>query len=254
MKFSQAIVRPPSKNFVQGLTEANLGLPILDKAQEQHTEYVSVLKKCGLTITVLEPDESYPDSTFVEDTAILTPNCAVITNPGAEARKGETEEIQKVLEKIFINIQKINPPGTLDGGDVMMVGSQYFIGLSQRTNQNGARQLIKILEASGLSGSTVKLKKMLHLKSGLSYLENKNLVLSDEFFGHPEFQRFTQLQVDPEESYAANCLWINDYVLIASGFPKIKQAIKSKGYDTIELDMSEFRKLDGGLSCLSLRF
>ena len=136
----------------------------------------------------------------------------------------------------------------------MMVGPHFYIGLSKRTNREGAEQTISILKKYGMTGSIVTLEKVLHLKTGLSYLEKNNLVASGEFIGKTEFQKFNLLKVDDDESYAANCIWVNDIVLVAEGFPKIRKKIEDSGYKTIALDMSEFRKLDGGLSCLSLRF
>jgi dimethylargininase len=252
--FSKAIVRTPCKNFINGITTANLGLPNYELALVQHREYVDALRKCGLKVIVLDANEDYPDSTFVEDTALLTPRCAIITNPGASSRKGETDEIKNVLTKYYSKIENICDPGTVEAGDIMMVGDHYYIGLSQRTNEAGAKQLIDILESYDLTGSVIKLEKVLHLKTGVSYLEKNNLVIAGEFITNPEFQKYNQLIIDDDESYAANCVWINNNVLLAKGFPKAQKLIKENGYNIIEVDVSEFQKLDGGLSCLSLRF
>jgi dimethylargininase len=252
--FTKAIVRIPCKNLVNGITTANLGKPDYDLAIIQHQEYIQALKDCGLEVITLEADETYPDSTFVEDTALLTPHCAIITNPGAPPRKGEIIEIKKVLVGLYRKVEEIKDPGTLEAGDIMMVGNHYYIGLSERTNPLGANQLIAILNRYGITGTTVSLEQGLHLKSGVSYLENNNLLVTTAFKNKPEFHKFNQIIVDEDESYAANSLWINENVLLPKGFLKIKQKIKDSGYKTIEVDVSEFRKLDGGLSCLSLRF
>ena len=135
-----------------------------------------------------------------------------------------------------------------------MVENHFYIGLSERTNVNGAEQTIKILEKYGMSGSMIKLNDVLHLKTGLAYLENNNLLVCGEFLSKPEFKKFNMIKIPEEESYAANCIWINGKVLIPEGYPKTKQKILNVGYAVIEVDVSEFRKLDGGLSCLSLRF
>jgi len=254
MKFTKAIVRTPCGSFVNGLTTAGLGKPDYNLALMQHKRYIEALEMCGLEVTILEPDNSLPDSVFVEDTAVLIPECAIITNPGAESRKAETDRIKKALKSFYRNIEEISSPGTVDGGDVMMAGSHFFIGISDRTNIEGAKQLIKILGKYGYSGSTVSLNNVLHLKSGVAYLENNYLVATGEFADKEEFKKYNILKVKDEESYAANCVWINDFVLVAKGFPKTKKLIEEAGYETIELDVSEFRKLDGGLSCLSLRF
>ena len=254
MKFTRAIVRIPCRNLAKGLTTQKLGKPDYEKALEQHTAYVEALKVAGLEVVVLEPDDAYPDSVFVEDTALLTPECAILTNPGAPSRRGETEHIEATVREFYENVDRIEPPGTLDGGDVMMVGSHYYIGLSSRTNPHGAWQLINCLKDYGLSGSTIALQNLLHLKSGAAYLENNTIVLAGELRDRPEFGSFDAINVGDKESYAANCVWVNGRVMIAGGFPEIRRTIESYGYDTVALDMSEYRKLDGGLSCLSLRF
>jgi len=252
--FTKAIVRKPCKNMIKGLTSAGLGIPDYETALLQHERYSQVLKNCGLHVLVLEADENYPDSTFVEDTALLTPHCAIVTNPGVPSRKNETIEIKEIIKRFYSQIEFIEDSGTVEGGDVMMVGSHFYIGLSQRTNEEGAKQVIKILNDYGMSGSIVTLEKVLHLKTGLAYLENNYLVAAGEFLSKPEFQNFKLLKIDDDENYAANCIWVNDQVLVPNNFPKAKKTIEENGYTTIEVDVSEFRKLDGGLSCLSLRF
>ncbi|MEE8341588.1 MAG: arginine deiminase family protein [Candidatus Neomarinimicrobiota bacterium] len=252
--FTNAIVRTPCKNMINGLTSSKEGPPDYIKALTQHKIYVDALKSCGLEITTLPADDNYPDSTFVEDVALLTPSCGIITRPGANSRRRETNSMKRVMIDFYDDIEEITPPGTVDAGDVLMVESHYFIGLSNRTNATGANQIIKNLSKCGMTGSTVKMSEVLHLKSGVSYLENDNLVVSGEFTNKPEFKKFNLIKIGKDETYAANCVWINDYVLVAMGYPKTKLAIEQAGYTTIELEMSEFRKLDGGLSCLSLRF
>jgi len=252
--FKNAIVRIPSKSMTRGLTSVNLGKPDYEKALVQHQNYSKALEKCGVEVCILEADENFPDSCFVEDVALLTPDCAVITNPGAESRKGETKGLEKVLAKFYNNIEFIKEPGTVEAGDIMMVGNHFYIGISARTNTSGAQQMIKILEKYKCSGSMVSLEKVLHLKTGLAYLENNNLVVCGEFVSKVEFQNFNRIEIDVEESYAANCIWVNGQVLIPSGFPKTKAKIEKAGYAVMEVDVSEFQKLDGGLSCLSLRF
>ena len=240
--------------MINGLTSASLGKPDYDRALEQHASYVEALQACGLEVRVLEADPRFPDSVFVEDVALCTPACAIITNPGAPSRNAEKEEMKPVLEQYYDTIESIVWPGTLDAGDVMMAGNHFYIGNSERTNRAGAGQLIGILENYGMTGSVVPLSRMLHLKSGVSYLESDRLLISGEFINHPAFRDFQKIEVDPGESYAANSLWINSRVLVPAGFPRTLDKIEQAGYPTIILDVSEFQKLDGGLSCLSLRF
>ena len=254
MMFKKAIVRKPCKNLVYGLTSVNLGKPDYGLALKQHQKYIEALEDCGLNVIILDADENYPDSTFVEDTALLTPHCAIITNPGAPSRNGEVTKMQRVLEKQFSNLEYIKAPGTLEAGDIMMAIKHFYIGLSERTNSDGANQLINILKKYNFTGSAINVENTLHLKSGVSYLENNNLLSVAGFSSKQEFQKFNVITVDDDESYAANSLWINDKVLVPKGYPKTKEKIEKAGYITIDIDVSEFRKLDGGLSCLSLRF
>lgn len=253
-KFTNAIVRKPCPGMINGLTSANLGKPDYEKAVEQHSNYICALKECGLNVTVLETLNDFPDSTFIEDVALCTSKFALITNPGATERNGEKIFIQEPLQKFFSIIEEINPPGSLDAGDVMMAGNDFYIGISERTNHEGAEQLINILQKYGMTGTKVPLHTMLHLKTGLSYLENNNLLISGEFINNHAFNKFNQIVVCEKEAYAANSLWVNGKVLVPMGFPETKTKIQDAGYTIIEIDVSEFQKLDGGLSCLSLRF
>jgi dimethylargininase len=149
---------------------------------------------------------------------------------------------------------RIEAPGTLEGGDVMMVGDRFYIGLSSRTNAAGCAQFVSELEKRGYAGQGVRMPPTLHLKTGCSYMEDNVLLVDRAFAGYPEFKDFHRVGIAPEESYAANCLRINDFVIVPAGYPNALAAIKAVGMKTIELDMSEFKKIDGGLSCLSLRF
>lgn len=252
--FTNAVVKTPGRSLTSGLTTANLGLPDYHLALSQHNNYIRAIESCGLQVAILDADEEFPDATFIEDVALLTPKCAVITRPGAPTRLGEIDSVLPVLQKFYSKIETITSPGTLEAGDVMMTGTHFFIGISQRTNEAGALQLIAILEKYGMTGTMVKLHTMLHLKTGVVYLENNNLLATGEFLTNPVFQNFNILPVEPEEAYAANCIWVNGTVIVPEGYAKTRQMIEATGYKTIAVDVSEFRKLDGGLSCLSLRF
>ncbi len=254
MQFKKAIVKRPGESLPEGITTANLGKPDIDIALEQHDTYIQTLQECGLEVEILIADPSYPDSTFIEDTAVLTPYCAVITNPGAASRRGEVIDVRNTLQNHFDKLEFIVDPGTLDGGDVMMAGSHFFIGLSERTNTEGARQLISILNKYGMSGESISIKDQLHLKSGVNYLENNNLLMVNTFENHQSFHAYNKIIVPDNEAYAANSLWINGKVIVPQGFPVTAKSIREYGYEVIEIDVSEFQKLDGGLSCLSLRF
>jgi len=252
--FTKAIVRTPCKAMIEGITTVSLGKPDYANALIQHQDYIAALEECGLEVTCLEADENYPDSTFVEDVALMTPHCAIITSPGAETRVGEIESIQPIINQFYKHVEKIELPGKVEAGDIMMVGQHYYIGLSARTNTEGANQMIAHLEKYGMTGSVVTLTEVLHLKTGLGYLENNQLLACGEFLTKPEFQKYDILEVPSNEAYAANSVWINDTVLTPKGFPVTKSIILSAGYKVREVYVSEFQKIDGGLSCLSLRF
>ncbi len=252
--FKHAIVRRLAKSFQEGLTSSNLGKPNYNKAVIQHSDYIGALKRCGLDIIEIEADERFPDSTFVEDTAVVNKNVAIITTLGASSRKGEELEVKKVLERFYDHIEFIKNPGTLEGGDILKVDNQYYIGLSKRTNKEGARQFTEIVKKYDYSCLTVQLVNLLHLKTGLAYIGDNNLIISVEFIDNPIFKDFNIIEVDKDENYAANCIRVNSYILIAKGFQKLKNSILKLGYKILEIDMSEFRKMDGGLSCLSIRF
>ena len=250
-------MRVPGRNFDSGLTTVSLGRPRFELVLEQHRAYCVALLGCGLELTELEADLRFPDSTFVEDTAILTARGAVLTRPGAASREGEVAAIRPAVERFYSEVLTIEAPGTVDGGDICEAEDHFFIGLSHRTNEEGARQLAAHLARLGYSSSTVDVRGMtsiLHLKSGISYIGENTLVVMEEMAGLAAFQGYELTRVSEEESYAANCVRVNDRVLAAAGFAKFSAELRARGFDPLELEMSEFRKMDGGLSCLSLRF
>ena len=278
---AKAIVRPPARNFAEGLTTAGLGPPDYQRALKQHEAYCAALERCGLTLIRLNADPSYPDSCFVEDTAVIipefafqcarvpTPTRVILTRPGAASRIGEVESMRVALEQIApgFAIEQIQPPGTLDGGDICEAGEHYFIGLSERTNETGAEQLAQFVTAHGYTAGFVDIRtrplsrppagnltELLHLKSGLAYLDSNLLVVTETLADRKEFADFDLVRVPREDEYAANCIKVNDYVLVAAGYEQFAETLRTKGLKTLALDMSEFQKMDGGLSCLSLRW
>ena len=253
MKFFHAITRRPGTDMAAGITTSNLGPPDYLKALEQFDAYVDALRACQLSVTILEPLERHPDAHFVEDAAVVTPEVAVITNPGAISRKGEVSSIAAALAP-FRNIVWIRPPGTLDGGDVLRVGQHFFIGLSDRTNINGAGQLGAIVSGFGYTWSTVPLPAGLHLKSSVNVVSDNTLLATQTYAENPALAGYHRLVVSIREEYAGNCLAVNDHLIIPAGFPDTRNKLMALGKTIIELDMSEFRKMDGGLTCLSLRF
>jgi len=255
--FKHAIVRLPGSNFAEGLTTVDLGAPQYARVIEQHSAYCQALRECGLALTMLEADLRHPDSTFVEDAAVLTPHGAILTRPGAASREGEVDAIKPAIASFYPVMLQIDAPGTLDGGDICEACDHFFLGLSHRTNEAGAEQLATHLASQGYTSSTVDVREMtsiLHLKSGISYIGENTLVVMEEMAVNPAFIGYDLVKVSIEESYGANCVRVNDRVLVAKGFPKLTGELIARGFNPLPLDMSEFQKMDGGLSCLSLRF
>lgn len=259
-RFEQAIVRPPAANFAAGLTTAGAGPPDFTLAVRQHRRYCDALRDCGLRITSLAADDSYPDGTFVEDAAIVTPRGAILTRPGAPSRRGEVDGVAVALRVIYADMPRIAAPGQVDGGDICEADGHYFIGRSARTDRHGAAQLAGFLADWGYTSSIVDIREhpgLLHLKTGIAYLGDGVLAavgILPAGAAFDQLRRFDLITVPVAESYAANCIRVNDAVLIAAGHPRTAAALRGRGFALIELGMSEFKKMDGGLSCLSLRF
>jgi dimethylargininase len=254
---TRAIVRPPAPNFAEGLTRADLGAPDYQKALAQHEAYCEALQECGLALTHLAPEPEFPDSTFVEDTAVLAGRSAILTRPGASSREGEVAAIRGAIRSFFSKPFEIVAPGTVDGGDVCEAGNKVFIGISHRTNQAGAEQLAHFLVSEGKTTTFVDIREtpgILHLKSGIAYLGENRLLVIDALARHEAFAGFALVPGAPAEEYAANCVRVNDRLLVAAGFPKTEERLSGLGYRIVTVEMSEFQKMDGGLSCLSLRF
>jgi dimethylargininase len=257
MRFSRAIVRPPAATFAEGITSSRLGTPDLALALDQHEAYCRTLERLGLSLTRLAPDPEFPDSTFVEDAAIVTSRGATLTRPGAASRVGETWSVGRALEPWFPDLDGIAAPGTVDGGDVCETGDHFFIGVSERTNSEGAAQLAAWLARRGFRSSVIEIRgipNLLHLKTGLSWLGGERLLAVGELAGHGSLRGWEVVGVPEGEEYAANCVRINDAVLMAQGFPATNALLGGLGYDVVALEMSEYRKMDGGLSCLSVRW
>ena len=256
MNFSGAIVRIPGRSYADGLTTAGEGRPDFRLAGTQHAHYRQALRDCGLELTVLPADEACPDGTFVEDTAVIAGGAAIITRPGAPSRRGEVAAVTAALQALLPVLGAIEAPGMLDGGDVCQADEHFFIGLSARTNEAGAAQLVALLARQGYIASTVDIRAqraLLHLKSGISYLGERRFLVQSDVPRTAAMAGYEFIEVAAGESYAANCVRVNDTVLVAEGYPRIAARLDELGYAVRRIETSEFRKMDGGLSCLSLR-
>jgi dimethylargininase len=252
-----AIARRPGPNLVDGLTTVDLGRPDWTLALAQHGLYCAALESCGVRVQVLDADPLHADATFVEDTAVLANSRALLSRPGAESRRGEVDGIASALSAHFASIARIDEPGTLDGGDVCETGSRWLIGVSARTNADGAAQLARWLAQQGIESTAIDIRGVegiLHFKSAVCWLGDDVLAATEPLASHAALADFEVLRVPAGEAYAANLVRVNDRVLVARGFPTVERDLRARGFDTLALDMSEFQRVDGGLSCLSLRF
>lgn len=258
MRFTKAIVRLPGENFSQGLTMSKSPTgPDFRKALEQHAAYCRALAACGLEVIVMAADDKHPDGTFVEDTFVIAERVAIAARPGAKTRMGEVDSVAQAVRGLRPRMERIEAPGTLDGGDVCQVDEHFLIGLSARTNEAGAAQLAAILARHQYTSSTLDIRRhpsLLHLKSGIAYLGDRRFLFAPGFPPIDALAHHEMIAVAAAEIYAANAVRVNDEVLIASGFPAVAGALARLRYRVRSLDMSEFAKMDGGLSCLSLRF
>ena len=245
-----AIVRPVPDSYDQCIQTKSEKIDV-DIAKKQHREYCRALQKLGLELVWIPKDNNLPDSCFVEDTAMIFGETAVVCNMKMKSRADETVEVAKALEELM-ETYHIKPPATIDGGDVIQIKDKVFVGLSNRTNEQATVQLRGILESTGRKVIPVKVRNVLHLKSACTYLGDNYVIFSDGCFNTDILHGFDRIAVPADERYATDCLAINGTVLVAKGYPKTKNLIEERGFPVEELDTSEFRKGDGALTCLSI--
>lgn len=253
MFYTQAIARLPASTCGQGLTTSSLGAPDATKTRQQFDAYVSTLLGLGLTVTLLPAQSAFPDSHFVEDTAVLGPEFALLTHPGAPSRRGETATIEPVLWR-HRSVTRMGAQAHMDGGDVLMVDKRFFVGLTRRTNEAGVRAFAALVEPFGYRVDAIAVSDGLHLKSIVNYVGRNTLILNEEGARNPAFADFAHLVLDQAEEYAGNTLWINDTLITPCGYPDTLAKLQTLGLPILQLDTSEIKKMDGGLTCLSLRF
>jgi dimethylargininase len=251
--FKTAIIRTPGPDSAAGLTTAGLGPPDPALLLRQHEAYARALAAAGLDIVRLPPAPGFPDAYFVEDPAVIASQIAVITRPGAAPRRGEEESLAPVLAR-YKPVARIEAPGTLEGGDVLEAGGRWFIGVSERTNEEGARQLGAILSLHGEAWTIVPVPAGLHLKSSVNDLGDGRLIVTPALESAAAFRGCSLLVLEPDECYAANVLRVNGRIFLPAGFPSVRRKIAALGLSVQEIDVSEVRKMDGGLTCMSLRF
>jgi dimethylargininase len=254
-KFTHAFTRQPGASIADGLRAADGGDPDAMRFRSAHDDYVAALRATGATVSVAPPLEAFPDSVFVEDPALCLMGKAIILRPGAESRFGERDHARDALGRVMgvANVIDLPPGGIVDGGDILVTSSEVLVGLSARTNQAGVDLLRPIVEALGLTVRILKTPPhILHFKTGCAILDEQTIFtvadLADCFEG------YRTLVCPAGEEPAANLIRFNDKVFCAEGFPKTLKLLTDDGYDVAVMDVSEAAKVDGGLSCMSLRF
>lgn len=223
----------------------------LEIARTQHSGYVNTLKQLGCEVLELPAEANLPDSVFVEDAAFILPHAAVITRPGADSRKPETESIIQALSP-HIALLYIHEPATLDGGDVLVVGKKIFVGISTRSNQKAIDQLNDLLKEDGYKVIGVQLHDCLHLKSAVTCVDDETLLINNNWVDIGRFEDYELIEVDQSEPYAANCLPIGDTIIYPTAFPKTEAKLKAHGYKIVSVEVGELAKAEGAVTCCSL--
>jgi dimethylargininase len=224
-----------------------------DLARFQHREYCNALSRLGLELIVLPADDRYPDCAFVEDTAVVVKERAIVTRPGAASRRGEVEAVRKALEP-YRDIQPIRYPGTLEGGDVLVAEDRLYVGLTGRTNLEGYDQLKTLLEVTPRRMIPVPMGRTLHLKTACNYLGNGLMVVNHLDFSPDILSDFQLLMVDPAEARKLSFLPVEGSVLLPDDCPRTQEEFERRGWRTIGLGLSEIRKAQAGLTCMSILF
>ncbi len=250
MAVSCALVRPPADSYVRAISSTAARIDV-GLARAQHAEYRQALSAAGLAVEALSPDEDHPDSCFMQDPALVIAGLAIICRPGAASRRGEEEALAEWLAP-RLRMARITEPGTLEGGDVLVLPDCVLVGESARSNAAGIRQLAALLAPAGLSVISVPVGENLHLLSAVAYLGRNRLLAVADFAARPVFAGLEIIQVPRAEAYAANVLAVGDYVIMPAGYPRVERSLRARGLDVLPVPTSEFAKADGGVTCLSL--
>lgn len=254
-EFSRAITRRPSASITRGLRAEDTGTPDLDQMLKDHAHYVATLKNTGAEVIELPPLDDFPDAVFVEDTALCLPQGAVLMRPGAPSRMGEVAHMAPTLHALYDDVRQITGPGHIEGGDILVTGREILVGRSDRTDAAGVAELSGIVGDWGHSLREVFTPPgVLHFKTDCSLLDGDTILSTRRLDASGCFEGYRVLHVAEGEEAAANSIRFNQFVLLPAGFPRTAELLDKAGYDVVEINNSECAKLDGGMSCLSLRF
>ncbi|MHA2027152.1 MAG: dimethylarginine dimethylaminohydrolase family protein [Candidatus Thorarchaeota archaeon] len=247
----RAIVRPPGNSFKGCLSDHPLHHTLdLELALEQHSMYRRTLSDLGLELIELDPNDDYPDACFVEDTVVVHKDRAIVTRMARESRRGESLGVESALSE-FKQIESAKEPGTLEGGDVIHLPDSLICGITERTNHDGASQMEHWLETFV---HRIEDPNIMHIKSHVTYLGRDTIVCNPRYADHPVLEPFNKIILPPEESHSANTLTIGDIVIMSVRHDTTARMVREAGFDVVQLNMSEFEKCDGALTCLSVIF
>ena len=254
-RFKNAICRSPGVSVAQGLRSGSSRNPNPLAMQREHSAYVSALADSGLQVILLSALEDFPDSVFIEDAAVCTGNTAILTRPRAPSRAKEPSTIRTVLRENFDYVLNLDDDCNVDGGDVLLTDNDAFIGLSERTNRHGYLSLASILSELDYHCQMIEVPdKVLHFKSDCSLLDTNTILSTERLATTGCFDNYDVIAVPSGEEEAANLIRINDSILMRTGFPKTKRLLQDANYQVVTIDVKEAALIDGGLSCMSLRF
>ena len=253
--FTHAISRTPSRSIVYGLRAVDKGIPDYETLMRHHACYLAALRSTGAEVTVLPPLEAFPDAVFVEDTALCLQELAIIMRPGAPSRLGEVAAMRPTLETMYSTVVQIEGPGFIEGGDILISEREVFVGLSDRTTQEGVDELVEIVAPFGYSVRVVQTPPgVLHFKTDCSLLDGNTILATPALDATGCFEEYVVIHTAEGESACANSIRFNDLVLVPNGFPKTRALLEAADFVVQEIGNSEAAKVDGGLSCMSLRF
>ena len=252
--FSHAIVRLPSKSIIDGLRAEDLGQPDLDIFLKHHRDYVAALKSTGAMVVELGALEEYPDSVFIEDAALCLPKGAIIMRPGAPSRLGEAAEIKPLLSDLYTETRTIEGPGFIEGGDILTTETEILVGRSARTDRAGVEELRRHVLDWGYTVREVETPPgVLHFKTDCSLLDEETILATERLSASGCFKGYKVIHTADGEEACANAIRFNNLVLMPQGFPETRAKLESAGYEVVTIGNTEAAKLDGGMSCLSLR-
>lgn len=244
-----AITRGVSRNIAEGQVTHVERVPVdYERARAQHEQYIALLRELGCEVIELPADDAYPDCVFIEDTAIVLDDVAVITRPGAESRRGEIDAVADALQRLR-PVVRIEAPATIDGGDVLVLGDRIFVGLSSRTNEEALAQLARL---TGREVVPVRTHGALHLKTAITRVGERTLLVNCEWVDVAPFEGWELIDADPEEPFGANAVWLRDVLIYPTAFPKTAAKLEARGLHLKRVDADELAKIEGGVTCCSL--